>query len=135
MVLSIFATNLKPSYQGRPSSEQGVKDPAILDSSRRRAVGLWSDVVAAFEDGAGADGQGGGGDIAFDFGFGADEDGAAADDLALHFSAHDQPAAVDLVGDHVAFFLDGDDAAGLDDPPGFVLLEALVFELEGLVAE
>src|SRR3954452_4030395 len=93
-----------------------------------------ADAEAAFEDGAGADGHGGGGDVADEVGLGADEDGAAADDVPLDLAADDQAAAVDGVGDDVPLALDGDDADRLDDASGLVAGEDDVLEVQPLVA-
>jgi hypothetical protein len=100
------------------------------------AVAGLADGIFAGEDGAGADGQGWGGDVAFDFGFGADEHRAAADDVAFDFPADDEAVAQDLVGhDDIALLLDGNDAADFDRASCFILRNALVFEAEGFAAE
>src|SRR5436309_3611681 len=76
--------------------------------------------IPTLKDGAGTDGHRRRRDVADEVGFGADEDGAAADDVALDLAADDQAAAVDGVGDDVPLLFDRDDADRLDDPAGLV---------------
>lgn len=89
----------------------------------------------AFEDGARADGEAGGGDIAAYIGFGADAHGASAVDGGFDLAADDQAAAVDAVGHDGALFFDGDDADGFDDAAGLVGFDEYVLEAQGFIAE
>src|SRR5688500_6730818 len=95
---------------------------------------LRPDLVAALEDGAGADGHDGRVHVALDFRLGADEHGAVAGDVTFDLAADDHPAAADLVGDDVALLLDRHDPARADLAAGLVLLELNVFKFERLVA-